>query len=152
MLAGFLPVGRLLEPILLQPQIELSAREAEALGGARPVPAAFAQDLGNRVALDRAEIGRRGAPWLRCRFEREVLHADEPSFTQNGGAFERVTELADVAGPVVPEQRLAGVASEAAGGRPKVLPRSCSNASLSGRTSAARSRNGGIAMSNTCSR
>ena len=51
-------VGGLLEPILLQPQIELSAREAEPLGGARPVPAAFAQDLSDRVTLDHAEIGR----------------------------------------------------------------------------------------------
>ena len=42
--AGRLRVGRLLEPILLQPQIELSAREAEALGGrasCSSVPAAL---------------------------------------------------------------------------------------------------------------
>ena len=35
-------VGRLLEPVLLQPQIELSTREAEPLGGACSVPATVA--------------------------------------------------------------------------------------------------------------
>ena len=77
MLAGFLRVGRLLEPILLQPQIELSAREAEALGGARPVPAALAQHLsdGRRApsCRDRSSTAPGGLP---VGFEREVLHAE----------------------------------------------------------------------------
>ena len=38
---------------------------------------------------------------------------NEPSFTKNGRALERVAELADVARPVVPEQRLPGVPREA---------------------------------------
>ena len=38
---------------------------------------------------------------------------NEPAFAQNGRALERVAELADVARPVVPEQRLAGVPREA---------------------------------------
>ena len=37
--------------------MELSAREAETLGGARPVPAALAQDLREGLPLDRAEVG-----------------------------------------------------------------------------------------------
>src|SRR5688572_16632672 len=102
--AGRLLVGRLLESILLQPQIELGARQAQALGGACPVPAAFAQDLSDGVALDGAEIGRHGAPWRARRFEREVLYPDQSSFAQNGRAFERVAELPDVARPGVAEQ------------------------------------------------
>ena len=79
--AGYLRVGRLLEPILLQPQIELSAGEAEALGGPRPVPAALAQHLGDGLALDCAEVGGDGGRWLARGFECEVFRPDEPSFT-----------------------------------------------------------------------
>src|SRR4029453_11918997 len=63
-----LRVGRFLQPILLQSQIELSAREAEALGGSRPVPAALAQDLRNGLALDRAEVGRGSTWWFASAF------------------------------------------------------------------------------------
>ena len=96
-----------------EPEIELRAREAQARGGPRPVPAALAQDLGDGLALDRAEIGghraRRSARRVQC----EVLHTDESAFAQDGRALERVAELADVARPVVPERRLPGVPREA---------------------------------------
>jgi hypothetical protein len=50
---------------------------------------------------------------LARRVQCEVLRTDESAFAKNGRALERVAELADVARPVVPEQRLPGVPREA---------------------------------------
>jgi Major Facilitator Superfamily len=108
-----LHLGRPLEPKLLQPEIELRAREAETLGGQRPVPAALAQDLGDGLALDRAEVRGDHARRLARRVQCEVLRTDEFAFAKNGRALERIAELADVPRPVVPEQRLPGVPREA---------------------------------------
>ena len=109
------------QPILLEPKIELSAREAEALGGARPVPAALAEHLCDGLALDCAEVGGDGARWLARAFESQVFRPNQPSFAQNGGALERVAKLAHVTWPVIPEQRLPGV-SRKAGRRPPERP------------------------------
>jgi hypothetical protein len=88
---------RFRELILLQPEIELSACEAETLGGPRPVPATLARDLRDGLALDRAEVGGDRTWRLARGFQCEVLRPNEPSFAKNGRPLERVAELADVA-------------------------------------------------------
>jgi hypothetical protein len=53
--------------------MQLSVREAETLGGARPVPAALAQDLLDGLPLNRAEGGRRCARGLAQRTVQLVI-------------------------------------------------------------------------------
>src|SRR2546429_229650 len=80
-----------IEPVLLEPDIELTTRDPEALRRARLVEACFLEDAFDRRALDRAEIrvalrtralGSRGGtgrldPAGRCGLEdREVLARD----------------------------------------------------------------------------
>ena len=67
--AALLRGGRLLEIVSAQTDVELCARQAEALGRLGLVPTAVAHDLRNRVALDGPQIGGRRMHRRRvCRF------------------------------------------------------------------------------------
>jgi len=71
------------------------------------VPVAFAQDLGNHLPLELGQVGRRigghGGRRMRRARQREMVRLDEHAVAENRGAFERVAQLADVAGPVIGE-------------------------------------------------
>src|SRR6185295_9142519 len=81
--------------------------------GFRLVAAALAHYPLDRVALDRAQIGCRRLDRPARRMQRQVSCADEPSLAQNRGPLERVPQLADVAWPVVQEQRFSRVVRQA---------------------------------------
>ena len=108
--------GRLIgiEIVLPQAHVQLRARQTEALGRLRLVPAALAHDLFDRLALDRVQVGGRrlGRP-ARRRTTTGAPRVISPPFAQNRGALERVAQLAHVARPVVPQQRLFRIARQA---------------------------------------
>ena len=99
---------------LPQAHVQLRARQAEAFGRPGLVPLALAHHALDRVALDGAQIRARRLRLIRTprRIERQMLCADEPSFTQNRRALQRVPQLAHISRPVVPEQRLSRVARQ----------------------------------------
>src|SRR5262249_28672993 len=47
--------------------------------------------------------------------EREVLHGDQPTLTEDRGALEDVAQLADVAGPVILDEQFARLARDPTG-------------------------------------
>src|SRR5947207_13929892 len=88
--------------VLAQTDVELRAREAEPLGGLRLVPPAIVQDLRYCVPLDRMQVGRHSSSPTRA-LQPQVLGADQAPVAQDRRTAQRVTPLADVARPIIPE-------------------------------------------------
>ncbi len=109
-----LRVGRLLEPDTSAAADRAACasgrgawRRASCSSGTRAAPARSSRARSCRDRWRRRPRGLPVASSARC------SAPNEPAFAEDGGALERVAQLADVAGPVVPEQRLPGVAREA---------------------------------------
>src|SRR5262245_53121702 len=68
--------GGLFQAVFAQADVELGARQAEPLGGLRLVPAALPEDLRNRVAFDRGQIGSRRVRPARRTVQRQMLRTD----------------------------------------------------------------------------
>jgi hypothetical protein len=110
--------------------IELPARHAEQPRGLRLVVPGVRQRLPNEIALDRFQLhasGRQPADWQDvdrrgagpCGGNRDgqMISRDEPTFTEDDRALDRVLQLTDVTGPCVSRQLFARVLGNS-GSRP----------------------------------
>src|SRR5688572_396156 len=103
------------QPVLFDARVELGAGEAEQLCCARLVVARLPQRLDHERALDRFEVdaagwkggraGRLGRPRARLpgSGDGQVLAANVSAVRHDHGTFNRVPQLAHVAGPAVAE-------------------------------------------------
>src|SRR4029434_9600965 len=98
--------GSALESVLLEPAIQLGARDPQLPGGPHLVATDFAQGLFNGLALEDPQI-RAAQRWHRLPDgQREVLGVDKRLFAHDPRPLEHVAQLADIARPIVPAQRL----------------------------------------------
>ena len=110
------------QPVLLHPIAERVAREPEPSGGAGHVPARLLERLDELPPLiqllglrPRARV-RRERRAARAFAETKARRAHDRRLRQQRHPRHHVSELADVAGPSIAEQRLAGVVGQRAGG------------------------------------
>src|SRR2546421_4372682 len=103
----------LFETVLSHTDVKLGARQSKTLGGFRLVPFRFPQNLRDCLLLDCAQIRRRLFGRVAGALKREMRRVNKAAFAENRGAFERVAQLAHIAGPVISQQRLARIAREA---------------------------------------
>src|SRR4029453_1740033 len=105
--------GRLFEPVLPNPKMELRAGQPQSPRRFRLVTPALAQDLRDRGAFDAPQLGRVLASLAGACLQGEVARVDEPAFTENRRALEDISKLSNVAGPFVLKQCLPRIACQA---------------------------------------
>ena len=114
-----------MQPVLLHPIAKPVAREPEPRGGAGDVPARLLERLEELPFIEllgfepRTRVPRvRGA--ARAFAETKARRAHDRRLRQQRHPLDHVAQLADVAGPAITEERVAGVVGQRAGGPPVV--------------------------------
>src|SRR5262249_24193642 len=105
--------------------VQLHSRDPELPGGLHLVAAGFAHGLLDGLALEDAEVGVAQRWGIGPDGQREGLGVDEPSVAENRCPFEHVSQLADVAGPVVTVQCLYRVWCQIGRGAAKFAEKAC---------------------------
>src|SRR5262249_62153238 len=128
-----------IDVVLAEADVQLRACQSERFGGLRLVEMCVVQRFHDQRALDGLEIAshcsgcrrrRYGRRWQllrrrsqnRSRTKRQMFRGDESPVTENGRALQRVSQLADIAGPLILKQRLSRLARNASPRPPNPPP------------------------------
>src|SRR5262249_9653926 len=116
-----LVVRWLLETVLPKSHIKLRSRKSETSRCFGLVPTCIAHHLLDGSTLDDRQIGRGYGQRRPLGRERQVLWRNQSTLGQDGCALERVSKLANVAGPIVAQKRILRVSRQTRG-RPTHRP------------------------------